>query len=174
MLLHCWLCSLQGTRIDNRHLSPTLVAEIIENKIKLPLKADMFRVYDPDKRGLPDWPVSDEWDHMLHRNHLPWEMTYDEQITVNRAARGGPERLFTDIGWVTIDSEGIVPDGGRDIVLPMNYGDAAEIPEQKAPVIKNKKDILELYCTICGEGPFKNKQQRGSHMRYEHKGEVKP
>ena len=164
MLLHCWLCSLQGTRIDNVPLSPTLVAEIIEDKIKLPLKADMFRVYDPDKRGLPDWPVSDEWDHMLHRNHLPWEMTYNEQITANRAARGGPERLFTDQGWITIDSEGIVPEGGR-----VEVEDTVEIPLGQKPVINTRKDVLELYCTICGEGPFKNKQQRGSHMRYEHK-----
>ena len=166
MLLHCWLCSLQGTRIDNRPLSPTLVAEIIEDKIKLPLKADMFRVYDPDKRGLPDWPASDEWDHMLHRNHLPWEMTYDEQITVNRVACGGPERLFTDQGWITIDSEGIVPEGGR-----VEVEDIVEIPLGQKPVINTRKDVLELYCTICGEGPFKNKQQRGSHMRYEHKGD---
>ena len=158
MLLHCWICSLQGTRIDNRPLSPTLIAEIIEDKIKLPLRADMFKIYDPDKRGLREWPLTDEWDHMLHRNHLPWEMTFDDEITRNRVANGGPERLLTDMGWIEIDCEGIVPVGGRAIVLPMNYGDNAGIPTEQTELSKDKKEASGLYCTVCGAGPFNNRK----------------
>lgn len=160
MLLHCWICSLQGTRIDSNPLSPTIVAEIIEDKVKLPLRADMFKVYDPDKRGLSDWPLTDEWDHMLHKGHLPWEMVTDHELTVKRMSGGGPERLLTDQGWICIDDIGIVPEGGRVIVLPLNYGKVEEIEKQEIP---------DLYCKICGAGPFKNKQQKGAHMRWEHK-----
>ena len=162
MLLHCWICSLQGSRIDNNPLSPTLVTEIIEDKIKLPLKADMFKTYDPDKRGLREWPLTDDWDHMLHHNHLPWEMTYDDEITRKRVVNGGPGRLLTDKGWIEIDDIGIVPKGGRPDAV-----DASEIELQG----DGKQEIMELYCTVCGVGPFKNKQQRGSHVRYEHKKE---
>jgi len=95
-------CSLGGDYIGEH----TKVATVDEAALKLPLDSSMFSSYWPE-RGVPDpWAKGLNWLEMKcpRCGRHPW--THDNRETSRFMEQGGPDRIMTDKGLITL-----LPDG---------------------------------------------------------------
>jgi hypothetical protein len=106
MILHCFRCSAQGTRLSRF----SELAKIDVKKLRLPLTLEMFSDPWPERRkGVPPtWRLPFKWYQWnCWHGGPPWGA--DRQAKFDEARKkGGPDKIFTDEGWVYIDETGIV------------------------------------------------------------------
>ena len=98
MILHCQICSCQGTHISK----DSAIATINTDKIALPLTPDMFTSVNPEREIPTPWLLGVNWQTMRcpRGNHLPWGLPMDD---VHRAMiDGGPAQILTDEGLIDI------------------------------------------------------------------------
>ena len=99
MILHCQICSLNGTHINE----DSAIATIDRSKLKLPLTPEMFTSVNPERHIPPPWLPGVDWQTMIcpRGNHLPWGIDY--QDTDQAIREGGPKQLLTDEGLIDVE-----------------------------------------------------------------------
>lgn len=99
MILHCAICSVQGTHMSE----DSAIATIDESKLKLPLTSEMFTSINPERDIPVPWRQGVDWQTMQCPRgsvHLPWGIEYQD---IDQAIRdGGPKQLLTDKGKVDV------------------------------------------------------------------------
>jgi len=128
MILHCYYCALGGDR--RTHSSE--VAVIDQDKLQLPLKADMFLPLDPAHDQTPPF-ITDEWRYMFHRacGMYPWPYNVHPVL--------GPSRILTDEG--IIDIPDTLPIPGEIITTVKSYVcDCGNIYQHPSSLSRHKKE----------------------------------
>ena len=98
MILHCQICSCQGTHTS----TDSAIATIETDKLTLPLTPDMFSSVNPEREIPTPWQPGVDWQTMKcpRGNHLPWGIAYDK---ISQAIKdGGPKQLLTDEGVIDV------------------------------------------------------------------------
>ena len=98
MILHCQICSCQGTHTS----TDSAIATIETDKLTLPLTPDMFSSVNPEREIPTPWQPGVDWQTMKcpRGNHLPWGIPFDE--TDQAMIDGGPKQLLTDEGLIDV------------------------------------------------------------------------
>lgn len=133
---HCAICSDNGERMGIH----SRIGFIKRDALALPLDGSMFDSPDPDRGVAAPWAQGVPWDRMLHFRHLPWGL--DAVSTPDAMAQGGPDRLLTDQGWMTISQ-----------IQTVKPAPAIEVPT--IPLDQFALDVppSEAYkCPKCGKG----------------------
>lgn len=102
MILHCQICSIQGTHISE----DSAIATIDEKKLKLPLTPEMFTSINPEREIPAPWMPGTDWQNMQcpkGRAHLPWGIDFTD---IDQAIKdGGPKQLLTGEGMIDVRPE---------------------------------------------------------------------
>jgi len=136
MILHCYYCALGGDR--RSHSSE--VAIVDEDKLQLPLTADMFLPLDPAHDQTVPF-ITNEWRYMLHRacGKYPWP------FNVNPIH--GPSRILTDQGIIDIPDSPPIP--GEIVTMVKSYVcDCGAIYQHASSLSRHKKDCKAVNSQI--------------------------